>query len=231
MLAPLTSDEWSALRLSLLAGVFATMVCLPPGVAIGWLLARRRFPGKALLDAVVHLPLVLPPVAVGYLLLLVLGRNGVLGRGLNLIGVQIAYTWLAVAIASAVMAFPLLVRPIRLAFELVDPGIEAAAATLGARPIRVFFTITLPLALPGLLAGAVLAFARSIGEFGATITFAGDMPGRTRTLPLALYASVQRPGGDAEAIRLVVISLLLSLGALLASELLARRMAGRLGRR
>ena len=224
-----TPEEWSALRLSLLVSGGSTLVCLPPAIALAWLLARRRFPGRPLVDALVHLPLVLPPVAIGYLLLLVLGHNGLLGRGLGAAGVQIAFTPVAAALASAVMAFPLLVRPIRLAFELVDSGLEAAAATLGARPARVFLTVTLPLALPGVLAGAVLGLARGMGEFGATITFAGDIAGRTRTLPLALYASVQRPGGDAEAIRLMVISLGLSLGALLISELLARRMAARLG--
>jgi molybdate transport system permease protein len=201
-----------------------------PGVAVAWLLARREFRGKVLLDALVHLPLVLPPVVVGYLLLLALGRRGWLGRWLHdALGVDVAFTWKAAALAAAVMGFPLLVRSVRLAIELVDVRLEQAARTLGAGPLRLFWTVTLPLAYPGLVTGAVLAFARSLGEFGATITFAGNIEGVSRTLPVAIYTSMQTPGGDASALRLVLISLAVSLAALLCSELMARRVRLRLG--
>jgi molybdate transport system permease protein len=204
---------------------------LIPAVACAWVLARKRFPGKVLVDAAVHLPLVLPPVVVGYLLLVVLGRRGMLGAWLyDGLGIDIAFTWRAAAIAAAVMGFPLMVRGVRLAIELVDVRIEDAARTLGAGPWRVFWTITLPLSLPGLLAGVVMAFARSLGEFGATITFAGNIEGQTRTLPVAIFTLTQTPGGDAPALRLVVISVLMSVAALVASELLARRISSRIGR-
>jgi molybdate transport system permease protein len=226
----LRDDEWAALLLSLQTSLVSVAVMLVPGVACAWLLARRRFPGKALLDALVHLPLVVPPVVVGYLLLHSLGRRSAIGGWLaSTLGVELAFTWKAAAIASAIMGFPLLVRSARLAIELVDRRLESAAATLGASPWRVFRTITVPLAMPGIVAGATLAFARSLGEFGATITFAGNIEGVTRTLPSAIYTQSQMPGGDASALRLVAISLVLSLGALIASEWLARRIERRRG--
>jgi molybdate transport system permease protein len=222
----LSTEEWSAILLSLRVGVVAVGVMLVPGVACGWLLARRRFPGRAIVDAAVHLPLVLPPVVVGYLLLLSIGRRGWMGGWLyDHFGVDLAFTWKAAAIASTVMGFPLLVRAVRLAIEAVDPRLEDAALTLGARPIRVFFTLTLPMAFPGVLAGMVMAFARSLGEFGATIMVAGNIEGVTRTIPLAIYSEVQTPGGDAGALRLAAIAIVVSFVALLASEFLARRFS------
>jgi molybdate transport system permease protein len=225
----LTPEEWSALTLSLRVASVGCLLCLLPGVAVGWLLARRSFPGKVLLDALVHLPLVLPPVAVGYLLLLLLGHHGVFGTLLTRLDVQIAFTWRAAAIASAVMGFPLLVRAVRLAVEMIDPGLEAAARTLGVSPAGVLTRVTLPLAAPGLLSGAILCFVRSLGEFGATITVAGNIPDQTRTLPVAIYTYTQTPGGDAPATRLMVLSIAVSLLALLASEWMARRT--RVGKR
>ena len=226
----LTAEEWSAVLLSLKVAGVAVLAMLLPGIACGWLLARRRFPGRSLLDAAIHLPLVLPPVVVGYLLLLSLGRRGWLGGWLHEhFGLDLAFTWKAAAIASAVMGFPLLVRAVRLAIEAIDPRLEAAAATLGAGPVRVLLTITLPLALPGILAGAVLAFARSLGEFGATIMVAGNIEGVTRTIPLAIFSDVQTPGGGGSAIRLVVIAVGVSFLALLASELFSRRLTRRSG--
>ena len=222
----LSTEEWSAILLSLRVGVVAVGVMLVPGVACGWLLARRRFPGRAIIDAAVHLPLVLPPVVVGYLLLLSIGRRGWMGGWLyEHFGMDLAFTWKAAAIASTVMGFPLLVRAVRLAIEAVDPRLEDAALTLGARPIRVFFTLTLPMAFPGVLAGMVMAFARSLGEFGATIMVAGNIEGVTRTIPLAIYSEVQTPGGDAGALRLAVIAIVVSFLALLASEFLVRRFS------
>ena len=226
----LTSDEWSILLLSLRVSLVSVALMLIPGVACAWLLARKRFFGKAVVDAVIHLPLVLPPVVVGYVLLLALGRRGWIGGWLHeWWGIDLAFTWKAAALAAAVMGFPLLVRAARLAIELVDLRTEQAARTLGAGPWRVFFTITLPLALPGVMAGMVMAFARSLGEFGATITFAGNIAGETRTLPVAIFTLTQVPGGDAAAMRLVVISILLSLAAMIASEMLARRVSKRIG--
>ena len=226
----LTSDEWTALWLSLRVSLLALAVMLVPGIACGWLLARKRFVGRSLFDALVHLPLVLPPVVTGYLLLLLLGRRGWIGGWLHeRFGVDLAFTWKAAMLAAAVMGFPLLVRAVRLAMELVDVNLEQAARTLGASPPRVFLTITLPLALPGVLAGCVLAFARSLGEFGATITFAGNIVGETRTLPVAVFTYTQSVGGDAAALRLVIVSIALSLAALVASEILARKMHRKLG--
>jgi molybdate transport system permease protein len=226
MLTPLEAE---ALRLSLWVSVWAVVGSLPFGVLCGWLLARRQFPGKYLFDSLVHLPLVLPPVAVGYLLLVLLGRKGIIGGWLDhVFGITLIFNWKGAAVASAVMSFPLMVRAIRLSLETVDRGVEAAAATLGAGPLRVFFTVTLPLTLPGLLAGTILAFARSLSEFGATITFVSNIPGETRTLPLALYTLAEVPGGETAALRLCVISMGLALLTLLASDLLARRIARRL---
>jgi molybdate transport system permease protein len=226
----LSAEEWSALLISLRVAAWSAAAMLIPGIACAWLLARRRFIGKTLLDALIHLPLVLPPVVVGYGLLMLLGRNGIVGRWLDQsLGIQLAFTWRAAAIASALMGFPLLVRTTRLAIEAVDLRLEDAARTLGSSPARVFCTITLPLALPGVLAGLVLAFARGLGEFGATIIFAGNIEGATRTLPLAVYTYSQSPGGDAAALRLIAISVTVSLAALVASELLARRLSQRRG--
>ena len=226
MLASMLSpDEWTALWLSLRVSLLGLAVMLVPGIACGWLLARKSFPGKSIVDALVHLPLVLPPVVVGYLLLVLLGRRGWIGRFLHDdLGIDVSFTWKAAMLAAAVMGFPLLVRSVRLAIELVDVKLEQAARTLGSSPWRVFTTVTLPLALPGLLAGCVLAFARSLGEFGATITFAGNIAGETRTLPVAVFTSMQQVGGDAGALRLVLVSIVLSVAALVASEQLAQRM-------
>ena len=225
----LTPEEWSAVQLSLRVALLSTAVSLPFGLFFAWLLARRDFLGKGLLNGIVHLPLVLPPVVVGYALLVLLGRKGAIGAWLYAtLGVTVAFKWEGAAVASAVMGFPLMVRAIRLSLDAVDRRLEAAALTLGASPVRVFATITLPLALPGGVTGMILAFARSLGEFGATITFVSNIPGETRTLPLALYSYTQVPGGDGPALRLAVISVVLAMAALLASEILARRVAARL---
>jgi molybdate transport system permease protein len=219
----LTPLETEALRLSLWVSLWAVTVSLPFGIFFAWLLARRQFFGKSLVDGLVHLPLVLPPVVVGYALLVWFGRKGVIGGWLfDTLGITFAFNWKGAALASAVIAFPLMVRAIRLSLENVDRGVEAAAATLGSGPIRVFFTITLPLALPGVLAGVILAFARSLSEFGATITFVSNIPGETRTLPLALYGLTQVPGGEAPAFRLCIISVIVALATLIASDALAR---------
>lgn len=225
----LTPLESEALWLSLKVSAWSVAGSLPLGVALAWALGRGRFPGKALLDGLIHLPLVLPPVVTGYLLLVLLGRKGPLGAWLqDNLGITLAFNWKGAAVAAAVMSFPLMVRAVRLSVEGLDKGLEQAARTLGAGPLRVFFTVSLPLILPGLLTGAVLAFARSLGEFGATITFVSNIPGQTRTLPIALYSLVQTPGGEDGALRLCVIAVLVSLAALLISELLSRRLAERL---
>ncbi len=222
--------ELEALVLSLRVALWSVLTSLPAGLLVAWLLARREFYGKAALNAIVHLPLVLPPVVVGYLLLVLLGREGPLGRLLyDLFGVGLPFTWEGAALAAAVMAFPLMVRAMRLSLESVDQRLEAAARTLGARPIGVFLTITLPLMAPGIVVGALLGFARSLGEFGATITFAANIPGETRTLPLALYTLTQTPGGEVAALRLTVLSVALSLAALAASEYTARHLRARIG--
>ncbi len=227
----LSDAEWSVLWLSCRVSLGALALLAIPGIAMGWLLARRDFWGKSALDALVHLPLVLPPVVTGYLLLLLLGRHGLLGSWLYDLGVRIAFDWKGAVVAAAAMSFPLLVRAVRLAIELADPKLEEAARTLGAGPLRVLLTITLPLAAPGILAGLVLAFARSLGEFGATITLAGNIPGESQTLPMAIYTFTQVPDGDASAMRLVWVALGLSLLALAGSELLARSLSRRLGLR
>jgi molybdate transport system permease protein len=221
--------ELDALALSLRVALWSVFVSLPFALALAWLLARRRFFGKSLLDGIVHLPLILPPVAVGYLLLILLGRRGLVGEWLfDVFNITIAFTWKGAAVASAVMAFPLMVRAMRLSLEAVDRKMEQAARTLGAGPFRTFATITLPLMAPGILSGAILGFARSLGEFGATITFVSNIPGETTTLPLALFSLVQTPGGEAGALRLVVLSIALALLAMVASEILARRLSARL---
>jgi molybdate transport system permease protein len=225
----LTPMEREALVLSLQVGALAVAGSLPLGIFMAWLLARVEFPGRGIVNGIVHLPLVLPPVVVGYLLLVLFGRNGPLGRWLHdWFDVTLIFTWEGAALASAVVAFPLMVRAIRLGLDLVDRRLETAARTLGASPARVFVTVTLPLILPGILTGCVLAFARSIGEFGATITFVSNIPGATQTLPLALYSVAQTPDGEDAALRLVVISVLLAFAALGASEVMARRVQRRL---
>jgi molybdate transport system permease protein len=225
----LTPLEIEALRLSLLVSGWAVVGSLPLGIACAWLLARCRFPGKAVVDGIIHLPLVLPPVVVGYVLLVVLGRRGVVGSVLlDWFGITLAFTWKGAAIASAVISFPLMVRAIRLSLESVDRGLEQAARTLGCGPLRTFFTVTLPLVAPGVLTGVILGFARSLSEFGATITFVSNIPGETRTLPIALYALTQVPGSEDAALRLCVISVVVAFAALLASEVLSRRVQARL---
>jgi molybdate transport system permease protein len=225
----LTPLEVEALQLSLLVGATSIIAVLPFALACAWLLARRDFWGKSLFDGIVHLPLVLPPVAVGFALLVLFGRNGIIGAFLyNTFGIVFAFNWKGAALASSVMALPLIVRAMRLSLEAVDQRLEAAARSLGAGPWRVFVTITLPLMMPGILTGAILGFARSVGEFGATITFVSNIPGQTRTLPIALYTLTQIPGGDLPAWRLAGISVTLALVALIASEVLARRMGHRL---
>jgi molybdate transport system permease protein len=228
-LLELTPLEVEALRLSLRIGVWSVAASLPFGLAIAFLLARRNFPGKIVVDGVVHLPLVLPPVVVGFALLVLFGRRGPIGAFLyDSFGITFAFNWKGAALASGVMGFPLMVRAMRLSLELVDRRLEQAARTLGAGRLRVFFTITLPLMAPGILTGVILAFARSISEFGATITFVSNIPGETRTLPLALYALTQVPGGDAAAWRLALLSVALAMVALIVSELMARRLGRRL---
>lgn len=225
----LTPEESSALWLSLKVSLWAVAAILPPGIFLGWLLARRQFPGKAVIEAAIHLPMVLPPVVTGYVLLLSFGRHGWLGSWLrDLFGISVTFNWKGAVIAAAVMSFPLMVRAVRLAMSLVEPRLEQAASTLGAGPIGVFFTVTLPLAAPGVLTGAILSFARSLGEFGATITFVGNIEGQTRTLPLALYTYTQTPGADEPALRLVLISLAAAFAALIGSEILTRRAEQRL---
>ena len=225
----LTPQEWDVLGLSLRIAFWSVLISLPPAVAVAMLLARGRFPGKTLFDAFVHLPLVLPPVVVGFLLLLLFGRQGPLGALLDdWFGLVIAFKWTGAALAAAIMGFPLMVRAIRLSLESIDLKLEAAARTLGADAMRVFLTVTLPLALPGILTGMLLSFARSLGEFGATITFVSNIPGETQTLPLAIYGYTQTPGGDAQALRLSLIAVLLSLAALFISELLVRRATRRI---
>lgn len=225
----LDPQEIEAILLSLRVGLWSVACSLPIGLAVAWLLARREFPGKALLDGLVHLPLVLPPVVVGYLLLLAFGRNGPVGAWLqDWFGVTLAFTWQGAALASAVMAFPLMVRAMRLSLETVDRRLESAARTLGAGPLGVFASVTLPLMAPGILAGAILGFARSLGEFGATITFVSNIPGETRTLPNALYTYTQQIDGEGPALRLAVVAIVVALLALAGSEWLARRMKRRL---
>ena len=227
MLSPL---EIEALALSLKVALWAVACSLLPGIAIAWLLARREFPGKALVDGIVHLPLVLPPVALGYMLLVLFGRNGAIGAWLyDWFGIDLVFSWRGAALAAAVMAFPLLVRAVRLSMETVDRRLETAAQTLGARPAWVFLTITLPLTTPGILTGVLLSFIRCLGEFGATITFAANVPGETRTLPLALYTALQVPGGEAGATRLAIISVILAIFALIASQYLAKQLSRRIG--
>jgi molybdate transport system permease protein len=227
----LTPEEWEAVRLSLGVATRSVLVSLLPAIGVAWLLARRDFPGRMLLDALVHLPLVVPPVVVGWALLMLFGVRGPLGAPLNeWFGIRLVFTTEGAALATAVMSFPLIVRAVRLGIEHVDRGLEDAARTLGAGPLDRFVTVTLPLMSPGILAGAVTAFAAGLGEFGAVITFASNIPGETQTLPLAIYSATQTPGGEAVAARLAAISFALAVGGLLLAEVLARRMGSWLGR-
>lgn len=228
----LPPEAATALVLSLKVSLVATLVSLPPGVLVAYALARWRFPGHGFLNGLVHLPLILPPVVTGYLLLLTFGRQGWVGSILwDWFGFTFAFRWTGAALAAGVMAFPLLVRAIRLAIEAVDPKLEEAAATLGASRLAVFATVTLPLILPGVIAGAVLAFAKAMGEFGATITFVANIPGETQTLPTAIYSFLQVPGGGGAALKLVLISVAVAMGALALSEWLSRRVARRIAGR
>ncbi|MBX9594991.1 MAG: molybdate ABC transporter permease subunit [Roseomonas sp.] len=227
----LTPEEWQAIRLSLEVAARSVSVSLLPAIAVAWLLTRRRFAGRMLLDALVHLPLVVPPVVVGWGLLMLLGIRGPIGAPLHdWFGIRLVFTTEGAALATAVMSFPLIVRAVRLGLEQVDPGLEAAARTLGAGRLDRFLTITLPLMSPGILAGAVTAFAAGLGEFGAVITFASNIPGETQTLPLAIYSATQTPGGEGMAARLALISFTLAMAGLLLAELIARRMHHWLGR-
>lgn len=221
----LQPEQAEVLALSLRVAFVATTASLPLALFVAWFLARSRFPGKMLVDALVHLPLVLPPVVTGYLLLITMGRNAPVGAWLaDTFGLVFAFNWLGAALAGAIMGFPLMVRPIRLSMEAIDHRVEDAAATLGASPVWVWMTVTLPLMLPGVIAGLVLSFARALGEFGATITFVSNIPGETRTLPIAIYTFIQVPDGESQAAQLIVISVIVSLAALLFSELIARRI-------
>lgn len=225
----LTPDEWTAVRLSLIVATTAMLASLPFGLAVAYVLARGRFWGKSLLDAAVHLPLILPPVVTGYLLLIGFGRRGPIGQALyDWFGITLSFRWTGAALACAVMGFPLMVRAMRLSIEAVDRKLEAVAATLGANPVWVFLTVTLPLCLPGIIAGMILCFAKAMGEFGATITFVSNIPGETQTLPSAIYTFTQVPGGDSGAMRLTLISIAISVSALFLSEWLARLVGRRI---
>lgn len=227
----LSAEEWQAVRLSLSVALRSVLFGLPPAVLAAWLLARGRFPGRAVLDALVHLPLVMPPVVVGWLLLVTLGIRGPVGGLLHeWFGLRLVFTTAGAALATAVMSFPLIVRAVRLSLEQVDPGLEAAARSLGAGPIDRFVTITLPLIAPGILSGAITAFAAGLGEFGAVITFASNIPGQTQTLPLAIYSATQSPGGEATAAKLAGISLSLAIAGLLLAEWTGQRLRRALGR-
>ncbi|EFO30526.1 molybdate ABC transporter, permease protein [Roseibium sp. TrichSKD4] len=225
----LSPAEWQAVHLSVQVSFWATLVSLPLGVLTAYALARWSFPGRQLLNGIVHLPLILPPVVTGYLLLVTFAPKAPLGGFLAELGIVFAFRWTGAALAAAIMAFPLMVRAIRLSIEAVDVKLEQASATLGASPPWVFLTVTLPLILPGVLAGSILAFAKAMGEFGATITFVSNIPGQTQTLPTAIYAFLQVPGGENSALRLVIVSVIVSMGALLLSEMLSRRVAKRVG--
>lgn len=221
--------EWQAVALSLRVSLWATLFSLPFGIFVAYALARWSFPGKQIVNGLVHLPLILPPVVTGYLLLLSFGTRGPIGSFLADWGIVFAFRWSGAALAAAIMAFPLMVRAIRLSIEAVDPKLEQAAATLGAAPAWVFLTVTLPMALPGIVAGTILAFAKAMGEFGATITFVSNIPGETRTIPSAIYAFLQVPGGEGAALRLVIVAVVVAMAALLLSEVFARRVAARVG--
>lgn len=228
MMTSLSPEEWTIISLSLRTSIVAVLAILPFAFALAWILARWQFPGKFLLDAAVHLPLVVPPVVTGWVLLLLFARNGPIGSWLfDWFGISLLFRWTGAALAAAIMALPLMVRALRLSVEAIDRRLEAAALTLGASPARTFLTISLPLAFPGLMAGMILGFARCMGEFGATISFVSNIPGETQTIPIAIYAAMQSPGGEMLVARLALISILLSLGALIAAEFLSRKMIGR----
>ncbi|KQB95814.1 molybdenum ABC transporter permease [Loktanella sp. 1ANDIMAR09] len=228
MIDALGPAEWTAICLSLRVALVATLAALPVAIWVAYILARKSFPGRQLLNGLVHLPLVLPPVVTGYLLLVLFGQQGPVGSLLyQTFGISFAFRWTGAALAAAIMAFPLMVRAIRLGFEAVDPGLEEAASTLGASRMRVWRTVTLPLVVPGILAGAILGFAKALGEFGATITFVAAIPGQTQTIPTAIYGLLQVPGSEPAVLSLVVVSVILAMGALILSEWLARRMAKR----
>jgi molybdate transport system permease protein len=230
MIDALGPQEWTAIWLSLRVALVATLAALPVAIWVAYILARKEFMGRQVLNGLVHLPLVLPPVVTGYLLLVIFGQQGPVGAFLyNSFGITLAFRWTGAALAAAIMAFPLMVRAIRLGFEAVDAGLDDAAATLGASRWRVLRTVTLPLVLPGILAGAILGFAKALGEFGATITFVAAIPGQTQTIPTAIYGLLQIPGSDGTVVGLVAVSVILAMGALLVSEWLARRMARRIG--
>jgi molybdate transport system permease protein len=232
MLQALSPEEWSAVTLSLRVSFWATLLSLPFGIFVAYALARWEFWGRQVLNGLVHLPLILPPVVTGYLLLITFGRKGAIGQFLDQwFGIVLAFRWTGAALAAAVMAFPLMVRAIRLAIEAVDPRLEEAAGTLGASRPWVFATVTLPLILPGVIAGAILAFAKAMGEFGATITFVSNIPGQTQTLPSAIYAFLQVPGGEDQAMRLVLVAVAVAMGALLLSEWVSRAVAHRISGR
>ncbi|MAC76958.1 MAG: molybdate ABC transporter permease subunit [Rhodobacteraceae bacterium] len=226
-MAWLGPEEWNAVALSLRVSFWAMAVSLPIGIFTAYALARWRFPGKQLINGIVHLPLILPPVVTGYMLLLTFGTKGPVGSVLQKVGIVFAFNWTGAALAAGIMAFPLMVRAIRLSIEAVDPRLEQAAATLGAPRPWVFATVTLPMILPGILTGAILSFAKAMGEFGATITFVSNIPGQTRTIPSAIYAFLQVPGGEGAALRLVAVSIAVAMGALLVSEALSTRVARR----
>jgi molybdate transport system permease protein len=224
----LSEEDWMALAISLKVAVVASAASLPFGIAVAWVLARKSFPGKSVLNGLVHLPLILPPVVTGYILLILFGRKGAIGSVLDQVfGIVLSFRWTGAALAAAVMGFPLMVRAIRLSIEGLDRGLESAASTLGASRFDVFRTVTLPLIMPGIVTGTILAFAKAMGEFGATITFVSAIPGETKTLAAAIYGYTQVPGGDEGAMRLTLISVVVSMAALLASELLARRVQAR----
>ncbi|MGR5401052.1 molybdate ABC transporter permease subunit [Vibrio harveyi] len=226
----MTELEYQALILSLKVGAYAVLWLIPLGIALAWLLSRKEFIGKSILDSLIHLPLVLPPVVIGYLLLISLGRQGFLGNWLyEHFGLVFSFNWKGAVVACVVVALPLMVRSVRLSLDNVDPKLEHAASTLGASPLKVFFTITLPLTIPGIITGTMLSFARSLGEFGATISFVSNIPGETQTIPLAMYNFIETPGAEIEAARLCVISIVLALSTLMISEWLNRKAASRLG--
>ncbi len=226
----ITDYEYQAVIISLKVALFALVWLLPLGLILAWILARTQFVGKSLLDSIIHLPLVMPPVVIGYLLLVTMGRQGIIGKWLyEQFGLVFSFSWKGAVIACVVVSLPLMVRSIRLSLENVDVKLEQAAQTLGASNVKVFFTITLPLTIPGLITGAMLSFARSLGEFGATITFVSNIPGETQTIPLAMYSFIETPGAEAQAARLCVISIVIALGSLMTSEWISRRMTSRLG--
>ncbi|MCJ8161189.1 molybdate ABC transporter permease subunit [Acinetobacter zhairhuonensis] len=225
----LSPEELSALYLSAKVALFATVMSLPFAIALAWVLARYEFRLKFLVEAVLQMPMVLPPVVLGYLLLVLFGQQGWIGRYLNQLGIQVAFNWKGAVLASMIVAFPLMVQPIRLSFQLINQQLEHVAATLGANPIRVFCSISLPLAIPGIIIGSILCFSRSLGEFGATITFVGNIPDETRTVPIAIYSFLQQPNGEEMAMRLVMLSLLLAFGALIANYVILQKYQKRLG--